>query len=304
MYYVIRTRDGIRDFYNEHDLVLGPLFKFVIAFVIFNIIQHYIGSMALLSKMSVIAGASLICAFLPYGFMALAAAAFALGNAYAASLPLCALLFICLFLVCFLYLGFKPGKSVIILLTVTAYMLHIPFVVPLIAGIAVGALSAFPVSIGVVLWTVIEYFHVNMHQLEKGSISDGTEILSSFLDIARSIAGSDTMVIMVLGFALCCAAVGIISRSSVSYARSIAVIVGALVLAVFTVMYGPLMNGVGLLTELIMLFLSFIIALFYELILYSADYKHIERVQFEDDDYYYYVKAVPKARYDEDEEGY
>ena len=24
------------------------------------------------------------------------------------------------------------------------------------------------------------------------------------------------------------------------------------------------------------------------------DYKHTERVQFEDDDYYYYVKAVPK----------
>ena len=26
------------------------------------------------------------------------------------------------------------------------------------------------------------------------------------------------------------------------------------------------------------------------------DYKHTENVQFEDDDYYYYVKAIPKTK--------
>ena len=32
-----------------------------------------------------------------------------------------------------------------------------------------------------------------------------------------------------------------------------------------------------------------------ELVFFSVDYSRTERVQFEDDEYYYYVKAVPKV---------
>ena len=38
------------------------------------------------------------------------------------------------------------------------------------------------------------------------------------------------------------------------------------------------------------------IAFIYKLFVFSVDYAKTERVQFEDDGYYYYVKAVPKIR--------
>ena len=40
---------------------------------------------------------------------------------------------------------------------------------------------------------------------------------------------------------------------------------------------------------------SMVICLILEFFLYNLDYSRIERVQFEDDEYYYFVKAVPKV---------
>ena len=37
-----------------------------------------------------------------------------------------------------------------------------------------------------------------------------------------------------------------------------------------------------------------IASLIYQLFVFSVDYSRTEYTQFEDDDYYYYVKAVPK----------
>ena len=41
--------------------------------------------------------------------------------------------------------------------------------------------------------------------------------------------------------------------------------------------------------------LGVVIGLFLEVNFFSVDYSRIENVQFEDDEYYYYVKAVPKV---------
>ena len=44
-----------------------------------------------------------------------------------------------------------------------------------------------------------------------------------------------------------------------------------------------------------MLAVSFLISLVLTFFFFNLDYTRIESVQFEDDDYYYYVKAVPKV---------
>ena len=48
----------------------------------------------------------------------------------------------------------------------------------------------------------------------------------------------------------------------------------------------------GMLSEAI--FISLLIAFILQFLFMNLDYARTERVQFEDDDYYYYVKAVPK----------
>ena len=40
---------------------------------------------------------------------------------------------------------------------------------------------------------------------------------------------------------------------------------------------------------------SVVIALIYQFFVFAVDYTRTEYLQYEDDDYYYYVKAVPKS---------
>ena len=42
------------------------------------------------------------------------------------------------------------------------------------------------------------------------------------------------------------------------------------------------------------LLVSVMLAMIYNFFFFSVDYTRTEYVQFEDDDYYYYVKAIPK----------
>ena len=52
----------------------------------------------------------------------------------------------------------------------------------------------------------------------------------------------------------------------------------------------------GVLSVILGGLLTVVIAWFLQFFLHSVDYTKAEKVQFEDDDYYYYVKAVPKIK--------
>ena len=55
---------------------------------------------------------------------------------------------------------------------------------------------------------------------------------------------------------------------------------------------------VGIGGAILSLFISTLIVLVLQFFIFNVDYSRAEYVQFEDDDYYYYVKAVPKITVD------
>ena len=97
-------------------------------------------------------------------------------------------------------------------------------------------------------------------------------------------------------FAAVVVIVSVISRASFDYAWRIAIVTGSVVYIVIMV-FGSMFMSVS--TELAGIILSGVAAIiigfvieFFEL---GVDYSRTELTQFEDDEYIYYVKAVPKA---------
>lgn len=76
----------------------------------------------------------------------------------------------------------------------------------------------------------------------------------------------------------------IVAIAAGSVAELLVIFVGDFVFGV-TVAVGQLILGI---------LLSAVIAAVYNFFIFTVDYTRTEHVQFEDDDYYYYVKAVPK----------
>ena len=81
-----------------------------------------------------------------------------------------------------------------------------------------------------------------------------------------------------------------------AYAWKIAIFVGNLVQMIILLTGYILLAMPGRILWVILgTLLSVGISLILEFFFFNLDYSRVERVQFEDDEYYYYVKAVPKV---------
>ena len=103
------------------------------------------------------------------------------------------------------------------------------------------------------------------------------------------------MILVILAFVLTILVVYFIKRMSVDNAWTIAIFTGG-ILEFVVIMVGILiLKTEGSLLEIIIgSILSIMIAFIVQFFVFSVDYSRTEHTQFEDDEYYYYVKAVPK----------
>ena len=104
------------------------------------------------------------------------------------------------------------------------------------------------------------------------------------------------MLLMVIAFAVTIIVVYVIRRMSIDYAWSIAVGVGA-VINVIVLLTGSMVLNVSLKIAPVLLgtLVSMALVMALQITVFTLDYSRTEYVQFEDDEYYYYVKAVPKV---------
>ena len=100
---------------------------------------------------------------------------------------------------------------------------------------------------------------------------------------------------MVLAVAIGVLVVNLIRSRAVDHAWKIASFAGGAVCIIIATAGNMVLElhisyGTIILSSIIGILLGFVL----ELVFFSVDYSRTERVQFEDDEYYYYVKAVPK----------
>ena len=101
---------------------------------------------------------------------------------------------------------------------------------------------------------------------------------------------------LVLAFAAAAVVVYLIKSLAVAYAWTIAIAAGVVVeLAV--VFFGNSRMDVNLSvgSMIVGILVSMVLAFVFEFFVFAVDYTRTEYLQFQDDDYYYYVKAVPKV---------
>ena len=285
-------KEQLKEFYGRHGAIVRPLIKFVLAFAVFTILNQNIGFMAQLKNPLVVAGLSAVCCVLPYGVISLVAAAFALAHINAVSMEIALLTAAFLVIVLLLYYGFQPGDSILLILTPALFFLNIPYVIPLLAGLSCSLISVIPVSCGVVIYYILLYVKENAGVLTGAASVDITE---KYSQIIKNVFSNQAMMVMILAFAVGILAVLVIRNTSIDYAWTIAIIVGTVAqLAVIfigdflfniTLPIVPLIAGTAI---------SMAPAMIHQFFVLAVDYSRTEYLQYEDDDYYYYVKAVPK----------
>lgn len=286
------AKQYIRTFINKYEVYLKPIFKLVVALISLMMINGKIGYMHKLDNTSIVLMVALMCSFMPMNFIVFVAAAFTVLHMYALSLE-CAVITLVLFMVMFLlYFRFSPKDTLVVLLTPLCFMLKIPYVIPLVMGLLGTPASAVSVGCGVMATYLINYIADSATAI---SAMDAGDMAARFRFVIDGFLENKDMVLIIAAYAVTIVLVYIIKRMSVDYAWTIAIIAGALadmmILLIGDLLFDTNVSIGGLILGTIV---AVLIAIVVEFFAFHVDYSRTERVQFEDDEYYYYVKAVPK----------
>ena len=246
-----------------------------------------------INKMTAVLVIALMCSFMPMNFIIIVAAAFVLLHVYALSLE-CAVVVLAVFLLMFLvYFRFSPKDTFVVLLMPICFLLKIPYVIPIAMGLLGTPASAVSVACGTAVYYLLAYVNESTATLTS---METEEITARFRFIIDGILANRIMVVTIAVFAITLIFVYLIRRLSVDHSWTIAIIAGALV-NIMLLLVGDLMfdTNVAIGGVIIGTIVSALIAVVIQFFAFHVDYSRTEKVQFEDDEYYYYVKAVPKV---------
>ncbi len=286
------AKQYIKHFISKYEVYLKPLLKLILALTSLMLINGKIGYMHRLDSISIVLIAALMCSFMPMNFIIVVAAVFTVLHMYALSLE-CAVVTLVLFLVLFLlYFRFSPKDTIVVLLTPMSFILGIPYVMPLAMGLLGSPASAVSVGCGVIVTFFIRNIADGSSTL---SAMETEDMASRFRYIIDGFISNKGMILTIVAFTATIIIVYLIRRLSVDYAWTIAIIAGALA-DVMILLVGDLIfdTNVSILGLIIGTIVSGLLAKVIEFFTFHVDYSRTEKVQFEDDEYYYYVKAIPK----------
>ena len=285
-------RNSLKGFYAKYHSIIDKGIKYIILFTAMMLISINLGYQNKVSVIQVPIVLSVIGAFLPYMAGVLIVAVFLMINLFTASFELALLVGIILILTLFLYYGFGKRDSVLLILVPILFAVKIPYVIPLVVGLMGSAVSIVPITAGILIYFTCMFARQNIGVLTN---TQSVDITQRYSQAINGIFSNKTMLLFIIVFALTTFIVYMVHKQNMDYAWQIAIAAGAITILV-GIFAGDFIFGIStpLLDFIIGLAISVIIAYVYNFFVFSVDYSRSEYAQFEDDDYYYFVKAVPK----------
>jgi len=289
---LLELRERIKQVYGKYEALLLPVAKFLLAFVTLNTLNGNMGYMTQLNDTAIVLIVALLCSFLPVGVLVAFGAVFSLAHMYALSMEV-ALVGLCIYLVLYLLIfRFSPKNSLVVVITPLLCAYKIPYVVPVVVGLVCGPSAIVSVGSGVFVYYLIELVAGSASNIRTMGEEDA---LAKVRMMIEGIIGNKAMLVVIASFCITVLIVYLIRRLPVNYSWTIAMVTGAMVNVVI-LLIGDLLyeTNISVGGAVLGSMLALAVAKIVEFFRFCVDYNRTERVQYEDDEYYYYVKAVPK----------
>lgn len=282
----------LQEIYAQHSLIIDKTTQFILALLTFYTINQNVGFMKAAASPVATFALSAICTFFPVIMTVIAATALVMVHMYAVSIGILAATGIIFLVMYIFYFRLTPKMAVVVLLVPIAFVFKIPLAVPLAYALISAPACMVAVACGTITYFMMEYVKKAAPGVSGSGLSG---IMSQIPAYLKQVFQNKEMWIIIAAFVLTFLVVYTIRRQSVNYAWKIAIAAGIVVNAVVNIVgdmalgvhtsYGAL--GTGSVAAVVA-------GLILELFFFAVDYTKSESLQYEDDEYYYYVKAIPK----------
>lgn len=288
--YVFRER--IRSIYQKYELFLDPIIKFIFGVIIFTQINGSIGYDTRLTKIPIVLVLALLSAFLPYQITVLIAAGVTFAHVYNVSKILSIIVLLMVLILYLLFIRLTPRLGIVVLAVPILFLLKIPYVVPLVLGVISTPMATIATACGVFIYYLLAVIKEAATVNVKIELDD---VLQLYKYVCDSLLKNKQMFMTMVIFTGVLCITYFIRKLKIDYAYQIGIVAGA-VSCILCFLIGDLRLDIS--KEIVSMILGTIVsALITYIVLFfkqTLDYTAVENTQFEDDDYMYYVKAVPK----------
>ena len=289
---LLEMKQKIKNFYGEHDSWLLPLLKFLLAFLVFQSINSTLGFLEALDNIFIVLILSIICAVLPLNGMAVLGCIMIVAHCYGVGVEVAAFSVLLLLLLMILFLRFTSQDNLTLILTPAAFSFHMPAAIPVGSGLLRGPSCAVPACCGVILYYFMEVVSDRSTVLQ-GKETESVQKLQILLD---ALINNQEMWLNILAFVVVLMVVYLISRNSADYSWRIGDAAGSVLYILIMILGGMFLNvNINIGSVILSGVLAAVAGLLIEFAALGIDYSRSETTQFEDDEYVYYVKAVPKS---------
>lgn len=286
-------RERVRNFYQKNDIYLIPAIKFIFALISFLTVNREIGYDSRLKSIPIVLALSLFSAFTPSSIMVLLVSLAAVMHVYFVAPFLSIIVIMLLLIIYLLFARFTPRLGYVLLAIPILYFLKIPFIIPLLLGIIATPVAIVPTACGVLIYYIMQVIKTAVTMQDNNSVED---ILKLYTTVIDNLVSNKQMLMSIVIFALILMVVYYVRKMKFDYAFEISIAAGALTsilgFLVSDLIFDQTEQIVSMLLGTIVSAGIVFIIHFFKL---TLDYSGVEHVQFEDDVYYYYVKAVPKV---------
>ncbi len=291
---LLTIRDTIKEFVIKYEKFVLPILKFIGVVLVLISYNSTMGYSSQMGNPMVIFLLSLICAFLPVSLIVLICGIVGFFHMYAVSLEI-GLVYVGVFLLMYLlYLRFAPKYGWIVILMPLLYILKLHYIIPVVISIFVGPVGIIPMIFGVIFY----YLTVHVNDLvELLATTAEEESIQGFSYVLNGLLQDKVMLLTIVVFILVIVVTYIIYRQSFEYSWLIAIGTGAVLNIILFLVGGIVLEAdINILVIFLGTLGGAVLALIAQFFKGILDYSRTEVVQFEDNEYYYYVKAVPKVR--------
>ena len=297
---LLTFRNRIEEFYNARAGILGYLLRLVMSFLALLAMKNAIGYNTLLSQYWFIICFAVVGAFAPWRFLPLMLSVYIVAQMLSLSLGIGVVFIAVLFILYLLYFRIDKRYAAAMVLMALFLTIKMPALVPLVLAVISPSMSLVAVISSCIVYYMVHY--VNLNSAVILGFTDATEETKASIFIEGLVNYKDFVymtLIVILVFLL----VHYVRKANINHANELAVTLGTgatiILQLIVQLLYGT-MTYEKLWIILGGAIASGIVAIIVNYFIQPMDFSRVETLEFEDDEYYYFVRAVPKASIDKE----
>ena len=199
-----------------------------------------------------------------------------------------------IFFVYLLLFGRKTKSQWYLILTIPLFsVLKVGFLVPVIAGLFLGPGMIPALMMGIILRFGME--GVAEYTATARGVMTDTNPFSSLKYLIDYLATNRLLLVALIVYVATFLVIYLLRKANFRYSPQIAILTGCIVLYTLEMVSNIIWQlELDLLLTSLLVILTMVIAYIVQFFRLSLDYHGTRKLQFEDDEYYYYVTAIPK----------